>query len=122
MKTSVPGARNAVAELIASSSRGDISSEAPSISAITRSLRFEADATSDRVPLAGDHVGLVPEPQATILPQDLAGRFEPSPADHRLRQPLVLDLRHINRRVPGGEQCRGPDRRTDLTRQRMHTI
>src|SRR5215469_11501953 len=66
------------------------------------------------IPLAGNHIRFVPEPEATMLAQYLLGRIEIGAAADDLGQSLVLDLRDIDRGVPGGEQGRGADCVADL--------
>ena len=57
-----------------------------------------------------------------MLLQHPVGGFEVAAVANDLRQPDVLDLRDIDRGVPGGEQRRGPDRAAHLVRQRVHVI
>src|SRR5262249_61937484 len=59
---------------------------------------------------ARDHVGFVVEPQAAAFVQHLARGIEIAAVGDDVGQPVVLDLRHVYRRVPGREQRRGPDR------------
>ena len=54
--------------------------------------------------------------------QHAVGGFEIAAVAHRFGQAVVLDLRHVNRGVPGRKQGRGADRAGDLVRQRMHLI
>src|SRR5277367_3727576 len=50
-----------------------------------------------------DHVGFVVEPQSAMLAQRFCGGFETIGASHDWPQPFVLDLRDVDRSVPGGE-------------------
>src|SRR5438093_11766930 len=96
------------------SSRGEISIEPPIIS--SESLA----SSSESVALAGYDIGLVEEPEGAVLLQDLARCVEVVGLAEHLGEALVLDLRHVDRGVPRGEQRRGADARGDLGRQRMH--
>ena len=62
-----------------------------------------------------DHVGLVVEPQPAVLAQHLAGGIEIAAVGDHLGQPVVLDLRHVDRGVPGREQRRGADRPPEIS-------
>src|SRR5258707_4916632 len=63
---------------------------------------------------ARDHIGFIVEPEAAMLLQHGVGGLEiASVADH-LRQPDILDLRDIDRGIPGREQRRGADRARNL--------
>src|SRR5882757_3372406 len=77
---------------------------------------------SSRRAAARDHIGLVVEPEPTMLLQHAVGGFEIAAIADHLGQSVVLDLRHLDRGVPGREQGRGADRATDLVRQRVHAI
>src|SRR5688500_10066729 len=90
------------------SSRGEISSEPAMRSSESRSWR------SDSVALAGNDIGLVQEPEGAMLLQHFARRVEILRAAEDLGEALVLDLRHVDRRVPCGEQRRCADARRDL--------
>ena len=57
-----------------------------------------------------------------MLLQHPVGGFEITAVAHHLRQPDVLDLRDIDRGIPGREQRRGADRPADLIGQRVHAI
>src|SRR3989442_3061489 len=98
------------------SSRGEISSEPPISSSESRAC------SSVSVALAGYDIGLVQEPQGTVLLQHFARGVEILRAAEHLGEPLVLDLRDVDRGVPGGEQGRGADARRDLGRQRVHVV
>src|SRR5690606_5454291 len=64
----------------------------------------------------------VVEPQTLVFLQHVGGVFQiVSGGDHRL-EPLVLDLRDVDRVVPGREQCRRADALLYLARQRMHLV
>src|SRR5215831_10417443 len=54
-----------------------------------------------------DHIGFVVEPEAAALVQHLARGIEIAAVGDDVGEPVVLDLRHIDRRVPGREQRRG---------------
>ena len=54
--------------------------------------------------------------------QRLARRLDVTAVGIDVGQPVVLDLRHVDRRVPGGEQRRSADRRRDFRRQRVHVV
>src|SRR5262249_50635465 len=85
-----------------------------------RAARSRSSASS--VALAGNHEGLVEEPKPGVALQDLARRLEITAIAHHLREALVLDLRHVHRGVPGGEQRRRAYRLADLFRQRVHLV
>src|SRR5437762_9653 len=70
--------------------------------------------SSESVALAGYDIGLVQEPEGTMLLQHFARSVEIFRLAEHPAQSLVLDLRHIDRCVPGGEQRRGADARGDL--------
>src|SRR5205807_691691 len=53
-----------------------------------------------------DYIGLVDEPQPAVLLQDFGGGFEIAPVGRGLGHPMVLDLRHVDRGIPGGKQRR----------------
>src|SRR6478736_4799064 len=57
-----------------------------------------------------DDKGFVVEPQSAVLLQHLARRLDVARVALHVRQAVVLDLRHVDRRVPGGEQRGGADR------------
>src|SRR4051795_12795206 len=69
---------------------------------------------SRRRATARDHVGLVIEPQAAIFPDNAIGGFEIAAIANDFGEPDILDLRDIDRSVPGREQRRGADRPADL--------
>src|SRR6187431_377973 len=52
------------------------------------------------VPPPRDHEGFVVEPEAAALLQDLAGGVEIASVGHHVAQPVVLDLRDVDRGVP----------------------
>src|SRR5262245_47817296 len=72
--------------------------------------------------LSRHDVGLVKEPEAAASLKDFAGCIEIPPVRHDLRQALVVDLRHVDRGIPGGEQGRSTDAFRDLARQGMHVV
>src|SRR5215468_3464111 len=72
--------------------------------------------------VAGDDIRLVLEPETAVPLQHFARCVEIARVAHDRLEPLVLDLRDIDRGVPSSEQCGGPDRRADLRGQRMHVI
>src|SRR5262245_31615122 len=74
------------------------------------------------IPLARNYIGFVPEPQPAMLAQHLFGRLEIGTAADCLRQSLILDLRDIDRSIPGGKQRRGSDGLADLAGQGMHVV
>src|SRR5215472_5238944 len=74
------------------------------------------------IPLARDHVGFVEEPEPAVLPQDAAGGVKVAAVADHLGEALVLDLRHVDRGVPGREQRRGSDGVADLAWQRVHVV
>src|SRR5207237_10579161 len=96
------------------SSRGAIYIEPP----LTSSESLACSSVS--VALAGYDIGLVQEPEGTVLLQHFARRVKILRLAEHPAQSLVLDLRDIDRRVPGREQRRGADARGDLGRQRVH--
>src|SRR4051794_29620058 len=49
------------------------------------------------IPSPRDHVGLVVEPQPAVLAQHLARRIEIAAVADHAAEPVVLDLRHVNR-------------------------
>ena len=57
-----------------------------------------------------DHIGLIVQPQTIMLLQDCLGRFEILPLGDDRPEFVILDLGHIDRGVPGGEQGGGADR------------
>src|SRR6478672_497788 len=59
---------------------------------------------------ARDDVGLVVEPQSSALLQHVAGCVEITAVRNHCAEPVVLDLRHVDGGIPGGEQRRGADR------------
>src|ERR1700733_8598269 len=67
-----------------------------------------------------DHVALVEKPQPAALAQHRTRCVDIAVAD--FGEPVVLDLRHIDRRVPRREQRRGADRLGDFRRQRVHDV
>src|SRR5262249_19890082 len=72
---------------------------------------------------AGDHVGLIVEPESPALAQNLARGLEITPVGHDLSEPVVLDLRHVDRCIPCGKKGRGADRVIrNLARQRVHVV
>src|SRR5690348_14821515 len=77
---------------------------------------------SRRIPLARDHIGFVPEPETAVFLQHFAGRIKIGIRIDYLRQPLILDLGHIDGGVPRREESRRADRLADLARQRVHRI
>src|SRR6202795_1590663 len=74
------------------------------------------------VPTARDDVGFVVEPEPVMLAQNLSGGIEGTAALSHFRQPVVLDLGDIHRRVPRCKGRRGSDRSGDLIWQRLHII
>ena len=56
---------------------------------------------------ARDHVRLVIEPERAVLAQHFAGGVQVAAVVDRAGEPRVLDLRDVDRRVPGREQGRG---------------
>src|SRR5258707_2560128 len=109
----LPVGSSAATSFARCSSRGEISSEPAPISSTMRgSMR-------GLVALAGDDKGLIQEPEAAVLLQDLARRVEVTRASHRLGEPQIVDLRDVDRGVPRGEERRGADRRGNLGGQRM---
>src|SRR6266850_4615041 len=94
------------------SSRGDISSELAAISSARSAWRGS-------VALAGNDIGFVQEPEAAVLLQDFARGVEVLALAERLGKARIVDLRHVDRRVPRGEQRRGADAGGDLGGQRM---
>jgi hypothetical protein len=57
-----------------------------------------------------------------MLLEHAVGGFEVAAVADHFRQPVVLDLRHVDRSVPCREQRRRPDRSADLVRQRVHVV
>ncbi len=49
---------------------------------------------------ARDHVRFVVEPERPMLAQNLARRFQITAVGHNIREPVILDLRHVDRRIP----------------------
>src|SRR5207248_10521402 len=74
------------------------------------------------VALAGKDIGLGQEPEAAVLAQHLARRVEVAGVAQYFAQAHVVDLRHVNGRVPRGKQGRGTNARRDLGGQRMHVV
>jgi hypothetical protein len=52
---------------------------------------------------ARNHIGFIVEPETSVFLQHPVGGFEVATVAHHLRQPDILDLRDIDRRIPGGE-------------------
>src|SRR6266702_6441757 len=77
---------------------------------------------SASVALARDHVGLVEEPESLVAVKHVLRGFEVAPVAHDFTQALILDLRHVYRGVPRGEQGRSADRVADFLGQRVHLI
>src|SRR3954463_3048368 len=72
--------------------------------------------------LARDDEAFVVEPKTLVLLQDLRGGLEiVAGPDHGI-ETLVLDLAHVDRSVPRGEQRRRADALLDLARQRVHFV
>src|SRR2546423_4112755 len=99
------------------SSRGEISSEPALISSWSA-----APAEERSVALAGYDIGLVQEPEAAVLLQDLARSVEVMALAEHFAQAMVVDLRHVDRGIPRREQGRSADAARDLARQRMHVV
>src|ERR1019366_4645919 len=74
------------------------------------------------VATARDDVGFVVKPESVMLAQNLSGGIEVTAALCHFRQPVVLDLGDIHRRVPCCKGRRGSDRPRDLIWQRFHII
>ena len=83
--------------------------ETAAIRSCAHDCRRRGSASPSLAP-ARDHVGFVEEPERAVLLQHLARGFEIAAVGGGLRDPVVLDLRHIDRGVPGREQRRGADR------------
>src|SRR5690349_15136288 len=77
---------------------------------------------SPRVALARDHKRFIPEPEAAIFAQHVLRRLEIGAAADRFGETPVLDLRHIDRGVPGGKEGRGADAVADLGGERVHLV
>src|SRR3970282_25241 len=110
MKTQVWAGSSAPTSGARCSSRGEISSEPAVNSSERRACRPPS------VALAGNDIGFVQEPEAAVLLKDLARRLEVLRCAQHFAQPLIVDLRHVDRGVPGGEQRRGADAGRDLAR------
>src|SRR5687767_2124520 len=101
------------------SSRGESSSEPPTRSS---AIRETSGACRGSVALAGNDIGLVKEPEASMFLQDLAGGIQIAGVAQRLRQAHVVHLRDVDGGVPRREQRGGADARRDLRGQRMHVV
>src|SRR5688572_25030481 len=97
-------------------SRGISSSEPPISSSERRAW------TLCSIALAGDDIGLVEEPEAAMLLQDFSRSVEVARVAQDFREARVVDLRNVDRRVPGREQGRGADAGRDLGGQRVHFV
>src|SRR5687767_3396035 len=115
MYTHVSVGSNAATSAARCSSRGEISREPPATSS-------ESRAPGASIALAGNDIGFIQEPEAAVLLQDLARGIEVFALAQHLAEALVVDLRDIDCRIPGGEQRRGADARGDLGRQGMHVV
>src|SRR5579864_1867816 len=98
------------------------SGEAAAISPATRSSLSIAPTLLGHVPLARNHVRLIPEPQAAVRLQHLTRGIEIGAAAYDFGQAMVLDLRYVDRRIPRCEQGRCADGGADLGRQRVHVV
>src|SRR5262249_31966933 len=67
-------------------------------------------------------VSLIVEPKAAVLAEHIVGSLEIAAVADGLRQPLVIDLRHVDGGVPGREQSRRADRAAHLVGQRVHAV
>src|SRR5262245_48147519 len=65
---------------------------------------LHADVELGSLAPARDHIGFVVEPKSAALVQHLAGGVEIAAVRHHVAEPVILDLRHIDRGVPGREQ------------------
>src|ERR1700739_3834097 len=59
---------------------------------------------------SGDDVGFVEEPQAAVPAPRVGGGIEMRAVVDAGGKPVVFDLGHVDRGVPGGKQSRGADR------------
>ena len=57
-----------------------------------------------------------------MLLQHVAGGINVAAVAVDVGQPVVLDLRNVDRRVPGGEQRRGADRGGNLRTSKLHVV
>src|SRR5712691_5470033 len=62
--------------------------------------------SSASVALAGNHEGLVEEPQAGVALQHIPRRLEIAAVAHHFGEALILDLGHVDSGVPGRKQGR----------------
>src|SRR3954464_5693623 len=89
-----------------------IASGAKQSSLLKRLDCFVADAPPNYEPLISsprDHIGFIVEPQPAVLAQHLAGRVEIAAVQHHVAEPVVLDLRNVDRGVPRRERRRRAD-------------
>src|SRR5204862_6170272 len=100
MYTHVSAGRSAATSFARCRSRGEISSEPAATSSEMRASRRGS------VALAGNDIGLVLEPEAAVLAQHVARRVEVAGVTQHFAQAHVIDLRHIDGRVPRGKQGR----------------
>ena len=69
------------------------------------------------------HVGLVVEPQPAAFLQHRARGVDIAAVGGGFGDAMVLDLGHIDRRVPGREQRRGADRAPEISDgRRVHLV
>src|SRR5215470_6636550 len=100
-----------------------VGSQAPSLaSAGTMLIQSLSAPRASSVAPARDHKGFIVEPEPAVLLQHFARRIEIAAVGHDLAQPVILDLRDVDRGIPGCEQRRGADRAGQLGWQRVHVV
>src|SRR5665213_378220 len=114
----MPASRNLpfwiTASAAISAALGRVASIEKCCAKLSRTMRLLAPVRNDE--------RLVVEPEAALLLQYVARRFDVAAVAVHIRQAIVLDLRHVNRGVPGGKQRRRADRGGNFRRQRMHLV